>query len=147
MSRPAIAAIVSICREHDSAREYRAEVDRLLHGVEYFSTGAMCGCDECGLGEFNRADNGTITRTVDDDETGEEREEPVSDDEVEHAVSCCDEGGFSWSACDSCGSHLGGDRYPAHGVIKINDGREIITHFDICVDCLCYHANGDLPRN
>ena len=53
----------------------------------------------------------------------------------------CDEGGFSWRACDSCGSTLGGDRYAAHA---IDD--EGITHISICVDCLCFHANGDIPE-
>lgn len=51
------------------------------------------------------------------------------------------EGSFSPSSCELCGSRLGGDRYPAHGV---NDDGEII-HYDICSDCLFYLANGELP--
>lgn len=33
-----------------------------------------------------------------------------------HTHNVCDEdceGSFSWSTCDGCGSHLGGDRHPA----------------------------------
>lgn len=47
---------------------------------------------------------------------------------------------FSWSSCDSCGSGLGGDRHAAHGVI--NDD---IFHFDVCTNCVHFHANGELP--
>jgi len=47
---------------------------------------------------------------------------------------------FSWSACEACGSTLGGDRYAAHGCIDGN-----VVHFHICTDCLFYHANGELP--
>ena len=31
----------------------------------------------------------------------------------------CDEGGFSWTQCDGCGSTLGGSRYPA-GAFKVS---------------------------
>lgn len=53
-----------------------------------------------------------------------------------------DEGGFSWQSCECCGSTFGGDRYPAHYVET--DGK--IGHIEICVDCLLYLANGDLPE-
>ena len=61
-----------------------------------------------------------------------------------------DEGTFSRSPCDSCGSTLAGNRYSAHGVIAANmrdtQGEDAeITHFDICEDCLFFHASGDLP--
>ena len=48
---------------------------------------------------------------------------------------------FSWSSCDSCGSNLGGSRHAAHGCIDSN-----VQHFSVCVDCIMYHANGDLPE-
>ena len=58
------------------------------------------------------------------------------------------EGSFSWSDCDSCGSTLGGDRHPAHGIVQ-SDGDTLpkgtIIHMSICVDCLMYHANGETP--
>lgn len=53
-----------------------------------------------------------------------------------------DQGSFSWQHCESCYSSLGGDRYPAHGLI---DGE--IEHFDVCGDCLMFHANGEAPDN
>lgn len=54
-----------------------------------------------------------------------------------------DEGGFSRSDCDSCGSSLGGGRYAAHG---FDDKTGELYHLDICVDCLAYHANGEVPE-
>lgn len=63
----------------------------------------------------------------------------------------CDEGHFSRAACESCGSTLGGNRYAAHGFVWVRTPRhgrmEELVHFDICVDCLMYHANGEVPEN
>ena len=53
-----------------------------------------------------------------------------------------EEGGFSSSQCDSCGSTLAGDRFTAHGIAADKE----IYHLDICVDCLMFHANGDEPE-
>jgi hypothetical protein len=58
----------------------------------------------------------------------------------------CDEGIFSWSSCDSCGSHLGGSRYAAHAVRRGDDGKIDIQHISICEDCMLFHANGDEPE-
>jgi len=52
---------------------------------------------------------------------------------------CCNE--FSNSICDSCGTTLAGSRHAAHGVIDID-----VEHFEVCVDCLMYHANGEVPE-
>ena len=52
-----------------------------------------------------------------------------------------DEGFFSWSACEVCGSTLGGNRHPVHAVDS--DGN--IIHFDACVDCYTYIATGEEP--
>lgn len=59
-----------------------------------------------------------------------------------------DEGGFSWSQCDSCGSQFGGDRYDAHGMDENwpNNGGHLY-HLSICADCLFFHANGDEPED
>jgi len=58
-----------------------------------------------------------------------------------------EEGGFSNSSCDSCGSYLAGDRHDAHALqIGPNPGDSTIHHISICTDCLAYHANGDLPQ-
>lgn len=59
-----------------------------------------------------------------------------------------DDLGFSWSACEGCGSPLGGDRYlinliPHNG--PIND--DTILQTTVCQDCLMAHANGDMPED
>ena len=76
-------------------------------------------------------------------------DDDVSIDDAQAAM--VDEGSFSWSQCDSCGSMVGGDRYDAHGILQepintINGPIEII-HLSICTDCLLFHANGDVPEN
>jgi hypothetical protein len=52
-----------------------------------------------------------------------------------------EEGFFSWSACEVCGSTLGGNRYPVHA--RDSDGN--IVHFDACEDCYTYIATGEDP--
>lgn len=59
----------------------------------------------------------------------------MPEDELQTAWTDCtvnDEGGFSWSPCEGCGSTLGGNRYAAHG--RTPDGT--LIHFDVCGDCL-----------
>ena len=59
-----------------------------------------------------------------------------------------DEGHFSWSACDTCGSTFGGDRYD---MVLTNVGvdehgkRYPMVEVSSCVDCMVFAANGDLP--
>ena len=48
---------------------------------------------------------------------------------------------FSWSQCEGCGSTFGGDRYPAHGFVEGS-----LIHFEVCIDCLMYIANGEEPE-
>jgi hypothetical protein len=73
--------------------------------------GPNVGCEECGLGD--------IPAPADlDDPKIHERYEQAQD------------GHFSWSECEGCGSPLGGQRYPAHQ----RDGDEWL-HLDLCVDC------------
>lgn len=108
---------------------FTESVEHNLHGVEFFSVGACPGCDECGLAEYGDA------------ESRESRH-------YETAREGADEGHFSWSPCDSCGSRLGGNRYPAHGYISgltSAQGERTHAHFNVCVDCLQYHANGTEP--
>lgn len=50
--------------------------------------------------------------------------------------------GFSHSACECCGSYLAGDRTEAHSF----DSNGEILHWYICVDCVLYLANGDIPE-
>jgi hypothetical protein len=56
------------------------------------------------------------------------------------------ESSFSWRECDSCGSHLGGDRGKAQAFEPAQDKPDI-TEIDICTDCRMWHANGELPEN
>ena len=59
----------------------------------------------------------------------------------EYDIDIANEPSFSWSPCEGCNSHLGGDRLPAHGYID-----DELVHFNICVDCLYYFAFGDIPE-
>jgi len=66
-----------------------------------------------------------------------------------------DEPGFSSHPCEICGSNLGGDRHTAHALIRTAlpghvqgddyDKTEIV-HLEICMDCVLYMSNGDLPE-
>ena len=104
--------------------KFTEAVEHQLKGVEHFSVGACPGCSECGL----------------------------SDEPTESERQCAEEGGFSKSDCDSCGSRLGGNRYPAHGIIPVlmgaNADRRVETriHLNICADCLLYHGAGQEPE-
>jgi hypothetical protein len=62
--------------------------------------------------------------------------------EPESARESADEGSFAWSDCDTCGSSLGGDRYPSHWI----DDKGRIRHMESCGDCLGYIANGEVPE-
>ena len=98
-------------------------IERNLSGIEFVSTGISPGCKTCmanlgfkSLRALNRAwESGEIA----------------------------DEASFSWRPCQSCGSRLGGDREPLHGVID-----EKIYHWDgACVDCILYINNGQEPED
>ena len=91
---------------------YESAVECGLRGLEFVSTGACPGCGECGL----------------------------SDDCTDHDREIAGEPHFSWSACECCGSGLGGDRYQAHG----RDSNGDLVHFEVCVDCLYYITYGRL---
>ena len=56
------------------------------------------------------------------------------------------EASFSWAQCDSCGSTLGGDRETAYGLYRDDDDKLIDIEMSICVDCIMFWANGDLPE-
>jgi hypothetical protein len=59
---------------------------------------------------------------------------------------------FSWSPCQACGSTLGGDRYVAHGDITEKSAQfhagntSELIHLHVCVDCIQYIANDELPQ-
>lgn len=125
-------------------------VERNLKGVHFFSVGACPGCEECGLGgeKCFRCDGEGETDGAECFECGGAGKVAST----EHDRECAEEGFFVNSAsCDSCGSTLGGQRYPAHGVIagaieEAQKKESSITHFDVCVDCLQYQANGEEPE-
>lgn len=62
--------------------------------------------------------------------------------DLESAREIAEEPHFSRSECDTCGSTLGGDRHPAHYAY----GDRKIGHLMVCVDCVFYMANGDVPE-
>lgn len=71
---------------------------------------------------------------------------------TDEMLQCLDEGSFSYSECDSCGSTFGGDRFNAHAINREAFGPNAkkpndIYHIDICADCLMFHANGDEPED
>lgn len=101
---------------------YLADYLHYTAGIEHISTGIYSKCCDC-------------QNAYDLEEA--ELEAACQADEV------VDEGGFSWSQCDACGSHLGGNRYAAHG---FTDAKTVI-HLDVCEDCLIFIANGDEPTN
>ncbi len=74
-------------------------------------------------------------------QSGYELQESIDRDNV------VNEGSFSWTPCDICGSTFGGDRYVAHGIVKDYEDTRVIEHYDICGDCLLYLDAGDVPSD
>lgn len=101
--------------------KYTKAVEHQLKGIENLNPSLCASCSDCG-GKW-----------------GMEEEEFA--DAIENGEAF-DEGSFSWSSCEGCGSILGGNRYVVHGFMDDN-----IIHLDVCVDCLVYLANGDEPEN
>lgn len=160
-------------------------IERNLAGIEPVSPGACPGCSECGLaprncklcwglGYLEPSDDGweeSLPAATNTDNP-RDRECPAcaGSGEVpasEHERELAEEGGFSWHACDCCGSRLGGSRFPAHGFLSQKlaealakippgspDGQVLRQeafdhsriHLDICQDCLLFLANGDEPE-
>jgi hypothetical protein len=58
-----------------------------------------------------------------------------------------DEGGISRQGCDCCGNGLQQNLYAGHCWITLDDGKEVLTHLELCSDCMMFIANGDLPEN
>ena len=100
--------------------EFIEAVDAECKDYKSMSPGICSSCDEC-----------QSTYGMEHDEL----EKVVSSGELPNDPS------FSWSGCDCCVSPLGHDLYDAHALTHKGE----IIHYDICGDCLCYLANGDLP--
>lgn len=48
---------------------------------------------------------------------------------------------LSFRNCGGCSTSMGGSRFAAH-----YEEQGVLEHVDICVDCLIYQSNGELPR-
>lgn len=122
---------------------FERSVDHYLAGLLNVSTGPSHACKECM--ESSPLPDGAACPHC-----GEVLDE--DSDEMQSWYDCASEGGFSSSQCDSCGSRLGGNRYSAHAwrgpTGKGRDSwEEELIHLSVCGDCLCYLANGDVPKN
>ena len=53
---------------------------------------------------------------------------------------------FSWQDCDLCHSGLGGARHHATAFHEGFKSPQDYIALEICSDCLCYIANGDVPN-
>jgi len=95
-----------------------------LNGYE-LTLGAEVGCPRCDCATFLDVEPGDPQHLLHID-----------------AQEIAGEASFSWSDCDSCGSGLGGDRLPAHGL----NSKEELVHLRVCVDCVHYIANGGEPE-
>jgi len=93
--------------------EYQQAVARYLEGIDALSAGACPGCAECGL----------------------------PGDVSDHNIELAGEPHFSWAPCEICGSRLGGDRYPIHGVVAATG---LVCHMTGCADCMYYVNYGRL---
>lgn len=112
------------------SEKFEAAVAHYCEGLSVAPGTAAC-CGEC-LSDYGIEDTGDV------------------DAMQEELYAQPDEGNFSNSQCDSCGSNLAGDRFTAHG-LPIDDKGALdyerdLYHLSICVDCLLYWANGDVPE-
>jgi len=109
-------------------QKFEAAIAHHCDGL-HIATGTAACCSEC-LSENDIEDTGDI------------------DAMQEELYAIPDEGNFSSAQCDSCGSNLAGDRHTAHGWRQEEklDSDSNLYHLTICVDCLLFHANGDLPE-
>ena len=113
-------------REQQQAAFVKA-VGWRLAGIEDVAPGLACCCNKCRE-RYGYGDTPEEIARCNDDAEGQ---------------TILDEGRFSSSPCDSCGSTLGGDRFCAHG---FDAETNALYHLLICVDCMQFHANGTLPE-
>lgn len=127
--------------------EFQAAVERNLKGIEFISTGACPGCPECGLENKTCPSCNGDGHQFEHDHNGQPC--PVCNGEgqiecSEHDRELAEEASFSWRPCDSCGSSLGGNRYPAHGWMKREGHEDLLLHLNVCTDCLYFLNYGKL---
>ncbi len=104
--------------------DFTESVAHNTQGLEAITTGPCPGCETCR----KDYDYPTMEALAEAWTTGDLDSEPH----------------FSWSACDLCGSTLGGDREVWHAIDK---NGEIIHGDNACTDCVMYLANGDIPED
>lgn len=116
---------LSLCRTKDTGRSYLVEFDRRTKGLKYLSSGICAACCDC-QSNYGYDSPGELERAIVD--------------------GLCDEGGISRAGCDCCGNSLQQKLYDGHAFIELN-GKEVLTHLDLCEDCVMFIANGDMPQN
>ena len=96
-----------------------------LSGSSYISPGITSICEDC-RDAYDFCCEHSMQYTLDNNDVDEE-------------------GSFSHSSCDLCGSHLSGNRYSAH-FFECGDPKKALYHIEVCTDCVLYLANGDEPE-
>lgn len=144
--------MTSKCGLTRKQRAFVEAIERNTAGLTAVSTGVCHGCEQCRDEHGQKITCPTCNGEgwIDEDNdcqdcdgdgkrqlTMEEFEEEWSHGRVDAEPS------FSWSGCDICGSSLGGNMEPWHGV---DENGEIVHGDNACVDCVMYLANGDLPE-
>ena len=115
---------INVCRRDDCDREFKERFKRHTKGLEAISCGLCSKCSDC-------------QSTFD-----------VGETQLEWIIQngLCDDGGISRSGCDTCGNSLYQLLYAGHAWMQL-DGKQVLTHLEICQDCMLYIANGQLPRD
>ncbi len=111
------------CREQDTGKAYIDAFNRRTSDLQFLSCGICSKCSDC-QSTFDAGEL-TLERLIQDGLT--------------------DEGGYSRSGCDCCGSSLYQMLYAGHAYVDLG-GKQVLTHLDLCVDCMLYIANGQLPE-
>ena len=129
----------------EKQKAYVERIEYNTQGLTAISTGLCGGCEAC-LTEFGKnVDCDCCCQDEWCDRCHITGERPPTEEEfasqAAHEEVLC-EGYFSSQPCELCGSGLGGNREPWHGVDE--DGN--IVHGDYaCVNCTMYLANGEVP--
>lgn len=117
---------IAKCREQDEQRLYLLEFERRTKGLNFLSSGICAKCSDC--------------QSNYDYPTAKKLQSAIDNGLID------DEGNFSRCGCDTCGSSLGQKIYDGHAYIEL-DGKKVLTHLDLCEDCVMFIANGQLPKN
>lgn len=127
-------------------QEFQANVERNWRGLAHVSTGACKGCAECGLEprECPECDQGIVSIADGVEQECAKCGGAGQIEPNEREIESAGHAEFSWSACDSCGSRLGGSRHAAHGVFESGAMQGKLCHLDVCGDCVQFLNYGQL---